>query len=440
MDIDSPPGVLLRLLAVLGLVLANGFFVAAEFSLVSIRRTRVEELISQGNRMAAFVKRAIQDPDRFIAATQLGITIASLGLGWIGEPALARLIEPLFGFLPTNWSTVATHGVAVAVAFGLITLLHVVLGELAPKSVALQYPDATALWIARPTLWFENLFRPIIWFLNGTGNLVLRLFGLRPPTGIQKVHSVEELRLLVTESQKGGALEAVEREMIHRIFEFGERGVQEVMIPHPEIVAIEQESSVDDLLRLFSQHSHARFPVYSGNLDNIVGYVVMKDILRALAADPASRERRVKDLVRQTIFTPETRPIGELFAEMRKKQAQMAIVIDEHGGTAGIVTLEELVEEIVGRVSDELVKQRPAVERLDEKTVVVDAQMRIDEANVELALALPEREEYDTIAGFILWHLRRIPKVGEEMRYDNLRITVKELDGPRIERVAITRG
>lgn len=439
MDFDSPQGILLRLLAVLGLVLANGFFVAAEFSLVSVRRTRVEELIARGTRLAPLVKRAIQDPDRFIAATQLGITMASLGLGWIGEPAIAQLIAPLFTFLPGNWSDVALHGVAVAVAFGLITFLHVVLGELAPKSVALQYAEATALWVVRPTLWFENLFRPIIWFLNGTGNLILRLFGLRPPTGHQKVHSAEELRLLVTESQKGGALEVQEREMIHRVLEFGETEAREVMIPRPEIVAIEAEANIEDLLRLFSQASHARFPVYSQNLDNIVGYVVVKDVLRALASDPASRERRVKELVRQTLFVSERRSIGELFTEMRKKQVQMAMVIDEHGGTAGIVTLEELVEEIVGRVSDELVKSRPAVETIDELTVV-DAQLGINEANAELALGLPEREEYETIAGFILWRLRRIPRLGEELRYNNLRFTVREMDGPRIERVAISRG
>lgn len=439
MDFDSAGGILLRLLAILALVLANGFFVSAEFALVSVRRTRVEELIAQGNRLALLVKKAIHDPDRFIAATQLGITMASLGLGWIGEPAVAQLIEPLFRFLPGGWSEVATHGAAVAVAFAFITFLHVVLGELAPKSIALQYPDSTALWVVRPTLWFENLFRPIIWLLNGTGNLLLRAFGLRAPTGHQRVHSVEELRILVEESQKGGVLEIQEREMIHRVFEFGEREVQEVMIPRPDIVAVEEEDTIADLLAVFAQASHARFPVYSGNLDNIVGYVVVKDMLRLLASDPSSPERKVKELVRQTLFVPERKHIAELFAEMRQKQAQMAVVIDEHGGTAGIVTLEELVEEIVGRVSDELVKATPYVQILDEKTVVVDAQMHIDEANSELALGLPEGEDYETLAGFVLWQLRRIPRKGEEFRYNNLHFTVQEMDGPRIERVAITR-
>lgn len=431
---------ILKLLAVVVLIFANAFFVAAEFALVSVRRTRVEELIAQGNALAKVVRHVIGDPDRFIAATQLGITIASLGLGWIGEPALAHLIEPLFRALPEAWVAPTAHVVAAgAVAFAVITFLHVVLGELAPKSVALQYPEQTALTVARPTMLFESLFRPFIWLLNGTGNAMLRLIGLQRPSGHQLVHSVEELKMLVTESQKRGVLEAEAKTMIHKVFEFSNRQVHEAMVPRPDVVGIECDATVADLLQVFSQASHTRFPVYEDNLDNIVGLVAIKDVLKALAEDRNSFGKSVRELTRPAFFVPETKHIGSLFAEMRQEQVQMAVIIDEYGGTAGIVTLEELLEEIVGRVSDELVVQPSLVETIDERTVQIDAQMRVDEVNEELGLNLPEEDDYETVAGFILYRLRRIPEEGERLRYNDLRLTVAEMKGPKIEKVLITR-
>ncbi|MBI3287743.1 MAG: HlyC/CorC family transporter, partial [Chloroflexi bacterium] len=360
--------------------------------------------------------------------------------GWIGEPAVADLIRPLFLAIPGPWGEVTTHGVATAVAFALITFLHVVLGELAPKSIALQHPDRTSLWVARPTLWFENLFRPAIWLLNGTGNLLVRSLGLRPPREYERVHSVAELRMLISESEKAGVLEQVERELVHRVFEFSDREVREVMIPRPDIVGIEADAPLEDLLKIFAETSHARFPVYRENLDQIAGIVAMKEVLRTLATDPQARRKPVGSLVRPALFVPETKRIGELLQEMRQARVQMSIVIDEFGGTAGLVTLEELLEEIVGRVSDELVKVTPTIQPIDERTVQVDALMRIDEANTELQLGLPEKEEYETIAGFILYTLRRIPREGEQFSYDKLRITVAEMKGPKIEKVLITRS
>jgi CBS domain containing-hemolysin-like protein len=301
-EVKIMPGVivvdLLKLLAVIGLVFANGFFVAAEFSLVSVRRTRVDELVAQGNATARVVRRAIDDPDRFIAATQLGITVASLGLGWIGEPAVAHLIEPLLAWLPGGRPDVTATAIAAAIAFALITFLHVVLGELAPKSVALQYPEETAFAVAGPTVFVENLFRPMIWLLNGTGNLILRTVGLPAPSGHQRVHSVEELKMLVTASEKGGVLEAGEKEMIHRAFEFGERQVHETMIPRTDVVGVEAQATVGDLLGVFGRSSHARFPVYEDNLDNIVGVVAIKDVLKAIADHGFDLARPVRDLAR----------------------------------------------------------------------------------------------------------------------------------------------
>lgn len=428
---------LVKLLAVAALVLANGFFVAAEFSLVSVRRTRVDELVAAGNETARVVRHAIDDPDRFIAATQLGITVASLGLGWIGEPALAHLIEPLVGWLPGAWIGVASYGLAVGIAFFLITFLHVVVGELAPKSIALQYPEKTAFVVARPTLLTENLFRPLIWLLNGTGNGLLRLVGLQAPTGHQRVHSVEELKMLIADSERGGVLESEEEEILQRAFAFGDRRVQEAMIPRPDVVGIEATATITDLLQVFRQRPHSRFPVYEGDLDNIIGVVAMKDVLRALAAGKDAFGRPVRSLARQTLFVPETRPIGSLFVQMRDQRIQMAIVMDEYGGTAGVVTLEELVEEIMGRMTDEWVAEPAAIERVDEQSVRIDAQLRVDEVNAELDIALPENDDYETVAGFLLYRLGRIPKEGEGCRYGDLHLTVAEMEGPKITKVLI---
>ncbi|MGC8837464.1 MAG: hemolysin family protein [Anaerolineae bacterium] len=429
---------MLNLLAVLLLVLANGFFVAAEFSLVSVRRTRVEELIAAGHEAARSVRKAIDDPDRFIAATQLGITIASLGLGWIGEPALAHLIEPLVGWLPGAWRGTASHGVAAGLAFFLITFLHVVVGELTPKSIALQYPEETAFLVARPTLLTETVFRPLIWLLNGAGNGLLHLVGLRAPTGHQRVHSVEELKMLIAASEQEGVLETEETHILQRAFDFGDRRVQEAMIPRPEVVGLPAEATVADLLRTFRHAPHSRFPVYEGDLDNIVGVVSVKDVLHLLAEDQAAWQRPVRELARPALFVPESKPIGDLFAEMRERQVQMAIVLDEYGGTAGIVTAEELVEEIVGRMSDEWVAEREMV-RIDEDAVDIDALMRVDEVNEELGLALPENENYETVAGFLLYRLGRIPEEGERYRYGDLVLTVTKREGPKIARVQVRR-
>ncbi len=436
--------VILKLLTVAAFILANGFFVAAEFALVSVRRTRIDQLVAEGNVAAKAVHQAINDPDRFIAATQLGITIASLGLGWIGEAAIAELLEPLLhalsevGVIPVS-HVVATHAIAAAVSFSLITFLHVVLGELAPKSVALQYPEETAFVVARPTIITENIFRPFIWLLNGAGNAVLRLFGLSTPTGHQRVHSVEELMQLVRESQEGGVLEAEHEEVVQRAFKFAHRQVREVMIPRPDIVGVEQGTTLAHLLETFTRFSHARFPVYQGDLDNIVGIVAIKDVLMALATNPAAVDVSIEGLIRSPFFVPESRSISALLTEMREQQIQMAVVLDEYGGTAGAVTLEELVEEIVGRLSDELSVTPARVKTIDEHTFQVDAQLRIDEINEMLELDLPESDDYETLAGLIFYLLRYIPKENEQLRYKDLKITVIEMKGPKIEQIQIVK-
>lgn len=422
------------------LILANAFFVTAEFALVSVRKTRIEELVAQGNANARTVKHVIHDPDRFIAATQLGITIASLALGWIGEPAIAHLIEPLFGLMPESFISHATAAaISTLIAFSIITFLHVVIGELAPKSVALSYPEKSSLVVARPMVLFENIFRPAIWVLNGAGNGLLKLLKLNPPQGHQLVHSVEELKMLVSSSAASGELEPVERQFAERAFEFADRQVIEVMIPRTSMKAVEDTATIQDFLDLFAQVSHSRFPVYNGALDNIVGFVWVKDVLRAMAKGPDARQQPLKAIMRPALYVPETKEIGALFSEMQRQKIQLAIVLDEYGGTAGMVTIEELIEEVVGPVSDELATSTPAFRRLEDGQIEADAMASVDDANELLHLDLPESDDYETLAGLLLTRLGRMPKPGEVARVGNIKFTVLKMQGPKIEKLLLSR-
>lgn len=426
---------LLRLVGVVVLVLANGFFVAAEFALVSVRPTRIAELIRQGNPAARFVKKAIDDPDRFIAATQLGITIASLGLGWLGEPALAHFIEPVLGFLPEAWIGVAAHSVSAALAFGVITFLHVVIGELAPKSIALQNPETTSLFVAQPTLWTEWIFKPFIWLLNGAGNSLLKLLGVQP-AGHQLVHSVEELKMLVEASEAGGVLEDTERDMLDAVFDFADLLVRQVTVPRTEIVAVPADMPFDELLRKVVDHPHTKFPVYEETLDQIVGIVHVKDLIR-----PAARDGQVKatarDLMREPLFVPETTRVDGLLQQFRARRQHMAIVLDEYGGTAGLVTLEDLLDEIVGEVRDPFDVSGPEIQRLPDGSALINGLTLIEEVNEEFGLELKD-PHYDTIAGFILGRLGRLAKVGDNAQADGVRLRVEALDGLRIARIRLS--
>lgn len=423
------------------LILANAFFVAAEFALVSVRKTRIEELVTQGHASARTVKHVIHDPDRFIAATQLGITIASLALGWIGEPAVAQLIEPVLGLVPESFLSHATSGViATILAFAVITFLHVVIGELAPKSIALGYPEDTSLVVAAPMIIFENVFRPAIWALNGAGNGLLRVVGLNRPAGHQLVHSVEELKMLVSASTASGELEPVEREFAERAFEFADTQVGEVMIPRTDMRAVQEEATVQDFLVLFSEISHSRFPVYRDTLDNIVGFVWIKDVLRALTRNPDAHATPLKSIARTPLYVPTTKEIGPLFGEMQRAKAQMAIVLDEYGGTAGMVTIEELIEEIVGSVSDELAVNAPQLRRAEDGQIEADAMMSVDEANAQLNIELPESDDYETLAGLVMTRLGRVPKPGDTVRLGSLKLTVAQMQGPRIEKILIAKA
>jgi CBS domain containing-hemolysin-like protein len=426
---------LLGLVAVIVLVLMNGFFVAAEFSLVSVRQTRIAELVAQGHVSAKAVQDALKNPDRVIAATQLGITLASLGLGWIGEPAVAHLLQPLVELFPKVIQSGVSHSLSAGLAFALITFLHVVVGELAPKSIALQNPEKTSLVVARPTLWIELIFKPIIWLLNGTGNALLRLIGVKPATGHELVHSVEELKMLVTASTEGGVVEPQEREMLHAVFDFGDLLVGQVMIPRTEIVAVEADIPLEEIIALITESTYTKFPVYDDNLDTILGIVHVKDIIR-LMQDPGWEECTARSLVREPIYVPETIPVSALLRQFRDRRQHIAIVLDEYGGTAGLVTLEDLLEEIFGEVSDPFDRVSPEFQTQPDGSILIDGMTLIEDVNAHLGLNL-EDPNYYTIAGYVLGKLGRIPKVNEIVEGNNVRLQVAALDGLRIARVSL---
>jgi CBS domain containing-hemolysin-like protein len=426
-----------KLILVIVLVLANGFFVAAEFSLVSVRRTRIAELLANGHSGAEAVHEAIQNPDRVIAATQLGITIASLGLGWLGEPALAHLLQPVVGLFPLSIQSDVSHSISALIAFVAITFMHVVVGELAPKSIALQDPERTSLFVARPTLLTERIFKPAIWALNGTGNALLRLVGVQPASGHELVHSVEELKMLVTASAQGGIVEAEESEMLHAVFDFGNLVVRQVMIPRTEVVAVEANTSLQEIIGMVSQSTYTKFPVYEENLDQIIGIVHVKDLLSALQT-PDCQDCVARQLAREPLFAPETISVNALLRQFRDNRQHIAIVMDEYGGTAGLVTLEDLLEEIVGEVSDPFDANNPDIQPQPDGSMLIEGLTLIEDVNQQLGLNLVD-PDYDTIAGYVLGKLGRMPRLHDVVEGDGVRLRVEELDGLRIARLSMMR-
>jgi putative hemolysin len=437
---DDAFSIPLRLALVLALVLLNGMFVAAEFSIVTVRRTRLEALAAEGRPLANLSLRAIANLNNYLAATQLGITMASIGLGFVGEPLLASLIEPIFDdIFGETIAGVSAHAVAVIIAFSLITCLHIVLGELAPKSLALFRPERVSLFTVPPTEAFRIVFWPAIWVLNGLANALLRPFGLRAAEGgAHSAHTAEEIELLVAQSARSGALESEEARLLASVFQFGDRRVNEVMVPRTEVRFLEKGTTIRDFYRTFAENPHSRFPVFEGSQDNVVGIVGIKDVLRGVAEGQLIEDSPIDLAMRQAMFTPETKFVGTLFFEMQRAGHQMAIVVDEYGGTAGLVTLEMLLEELVGYVSDELRRHEEEFVTVDDRTFQIDAGMTIHDANQELELALPEGD-YETVAGFVLSHLGHIPREGEQFTYNGLRIAVTRVLGHKVEEVTVTK-
>jgi CBS domain containing-hemolysin-like protein len=435
-QMDVPIGSLFfRLVAVLALVAANGMFVAAEFAIVSVRRARLLPLAEGGSQAAKLVLRAARDPNAFLAATQLGITIASLGLGWIGEPALATLLEPWLRALPIGIRATTAHLAAVVIAFSIITALHIIFGELAAKSAALWRPEGTALIVAPPTELFHQLFRPVIWILNTTANGVLGLFGLRAPSG-HHVHSPEEISTLVTESQQAGAIEEKEATFVHRVFRFTDRIAEEVMVPRVSVRGLPKTSTVRDCITVTRDVGFTRFPVFDESVDRIIAMVHAKDLLIALA--DGRGEDGVETIMRPVLYVPETKAVVDLLDEMRRGGTQLAVVIDEFGGTAGIVTLEDLLEELVGEIPGEFRKERPLVIAQRPDRLVVDAAIPLDELNRTLRADFPT-DDANTLGGFIFRALGSVPSAGTTFQHDRFELRIESVSANRIGLVQIRR-
>ncbi len=424
-----------RLAAVFALVFANGFFVAAEFSLVTVRKTRIDQLIAEGNRLARPVRRALSDPESYIAATQLAITMTSLGLGWIGEPVVASFVERGLGFLPAAVSRITAHSIAVAIAFALITALHIVLGELAPKTIALQQAERTALIVGRPTEIFMRVFWPFILMLNGMGRAVVRLLGLKAPSRHSLVHSEEELKMLVTASQEAGVLEEDEEQMLHRVFAFSDLTAGQVMLPRTEMVALPVQGELGEIVGRVSATAMPVLPVYRAHLDDIVGVVRVRDLVGMIAERPDRLD--LTGVMHEALTVPETLGLDDLLNEMRRRRTTLALVIDEYGGTAGIVTFERLMERIVGEIGADADGSPTRVSVLTDGSALLDGLALTTDVNAQFGLKIDE-DAYNTIGGYVLGRLGRRPRLGDVVEIEGRRIRVEALDGIRVARVLLT--
>jgi magnesium and cobalt exporter, CNNM family len=417
----------LLLLAVFALVLLNGFFVAAEYALVTVRRTRIAELEAQGNRRARAVRRITSDPPRFIAAMQLGVTLTSLGIGALGEPVLSSLLE--------DWLAVV---ISVAIAFFLITFMHVVVGELVPKGIALNYSERVSLAVSTPVRAFFFVFNPLIWFLQRSSELIQRAFGVDPYAAEHQAHSEAELKMLLSVSTEQGQIAADEQEMLYKVFDFADKEASDVMVPRPAVVAISVDMPPEEALAAVLDSPFTRYPVFRESLDEIIGVLHVRDLISALN-DRGIAQVEIAELVRPAHFVPETKDLAALLAEFRRLNQHMAIVVDEYGAMEGIVTLEDLLEEIVGEIEDEFDLPDESVEQVDDHTIRIDGTFPIDDFNEQFGADL-SHEDFHTVAGYVFDLLGRQPLPGDEVRNDGMLFRVLETDGPRIQRLEVVFG
>lgn len=430
----------LKLLSVVALVGANGFFVATEFSLVSVRRSRIESLVAEGNTRARAVLNALKDLDGYIAATQLGITISSIGLGWIGEPALAALLDPVFEeFLPASAAIVTAHTVAFAVAFSIITILHVVFGELAPKSVALQYAERTSLIVAAPATIFLRIFRPIIFMMNGLGWGFLRLVGMERADPHHQIYTEEELQLIITASTEGGELVGSEEEIIQRAFVFHDQAAEEIMVPRTELVTLPDTATLEDLRNLIVEHSYSRFPVYQGDRNEIVGILYVRDVLPFLIGTERSGAVHLRDLMRPVHAVPASIRIDDLLEDLKRERTHAAIVIDEYGATAGMVTLEDIMERLVGDIPDEFGQSTHQIVQDGDGVTHVSGLLPLQKINDYFQLDITPDGHTRTIGGYLFSELGKRPLVGDKVQIGPYDVRVERLDGLRVAELSFIR-
>lgn len=391
------------------LVAANGFFVAAEFAIVKVRSSQIEIKAKTGSKVAGFAKHIIQHLEGYLAATQLGITLSSLGLGWAGKTVMTAAVTGFFALFNVELTTSFASFWGFLLAFGIIVVLHIVLGELVPKSVAIQRPIGTTMFVTIPLRLFYVVFRPLIWLLNGWASMLLRMIGIKVNRG-DSFRSSEELQYLLDQGMESGALESNEHELIKKVFDFNDRMVKNIMVPRNKIAAVDVDCPMSEVLEQITSEGYSRVPIYEEDIDSIIGIIHTKDVLPILIK---GEQLVVRDIMRPPYFIPETKMINELMAELQQKRIQIAIVLDEFGGTAGMVTLEDIMEELVGEIQDEYDEETPVVEKISATEYMVDASANVHDVNQFLPFELPEGSDYDTISGLVGDLFDKIPDVGE---------------------------
>ena len=408
------------ILITLLLVFLNGFFVAAEFAIVKVRASQLEMKAQSGSQIAIIAKNIVAKLDRYLAATQLGVTLASLGLGWIGEPVVSKIIITLMTLVGIEIAPELAHQIALPTAFLIITILHIVFGELAPKSIAIQRPQRTVLIIALPLQFFYYVFRPFIWALNGFANLLLKALKISTVQGLD-VHSSDELKYLIKQGQESGEIEQGDYDIIKNAFEFSERMAKQIMIPRTHVVAIDINDFQENMLDALISENYSRIPCYDDSLDNIVGVVYLKDVLiKIQKKEPI----QISAVMRPVLMIPETKRIAQLLKEFQVKHQQIAVVINEYGGMQGIVTMEDILEELVGEIQDEYDNEIPFVEKKGDKNYIVLASASLDDINDLLPHHLTRNEEYETLAGYLILKFGKIPNINEKISFDDYEFTI----------------
>ncbi len=432
MQIES---VLFEVISVILLILANAFFVAAEFAIVKVRSTQIETLEEKNNRRTKIAINVVSHLDEYLSATQLGITMTSLGLGWIGEPVTAKILEPLFTlFKISNPNTI--HTISLIVGFIIITALHITVGEQAPKMISIKYSRRTVLFAAIPLNIFYKIFKPAIWVLNQSSNLLLKSIGIKPITELERFHSEEELRILISEGRKSGAIDQTEHQLIEKIFEFNDKQANEIMVPRNHMIALNINDPREKIFQTVTEEGFSRLPVYKDTIDNIVGVIYTKDLISA------AEHRQlitIQDIIRPAYFVSATKQIGNLLKELQKNKVHMAIVVDEYGGVEGLITIEDIVEEIVGEIQDEYDVEPSEVVSEKSGVYLVNPIISIENFNKRFNTDIPEDPDYQTLNGFLQKVTGHIPEVYERIDYKGMSFVVTKKTGNRILQVRVQK-
>ncbi|MBE7703953.1 MAG: HlyC/CorC family transporter [Cyanobacteria bacterium SIG28] len=433
----NPSEIILNIFIVAFLLFVNAFFVAGEFALVKVRRTRLEQLVNEGDKRAKKALSLVDNTNKMLAAAQLGVTIASIALGWVAEGTVVKLITPIISLIQTNGATIVAHAIAVPISFVLVTYFHVLLGEQLPKCLALKHPDTVALSVATPMQVFITLFKPFVWLLLASGDRILAACDLTSEE-TSLAHSTEELDMLVDASYNEGVLNETEAEMLHNMFKFSDLMAKQVMIPRTDMMCIPSDITYEELSKFALENQYTRYPVYEENIDKILGFVHVKDLY---ALSMTSEAYSMEKLLRPLLLVPETMTLDNLIIEFKKSHGQMAVVVDEFGGTSGLITLEDVLEEIIGEVQDEFDEEESAIEKVDENTYIANAMMRIDELveYFNLEEALFEEDDVETIAGLVVKLLGRIANIDDSVSFNGLTFTVVEVDGARIIKLKVCK-